>query len=110
MDSFERSDFGDLTLAIRFGGYGVGDAGEKAMKTFTVVVAAALVLLAAPATAQMGKRNHGDDSKAPDPNAAKRSAADERAYKAALQRIPDPKEKYDPWGGVVPADSSKKPK
>jgi hypothetical protein len=101
MDSFE--------LAIRLWGYGVGDAGEKAMKTFTVVVAAVLVLLAAPATAQ-GKRNHSDDSKAADPNAAKRSAADEKAYKAALQRIPDSKEKYDPWGGVVPADSSKKPK
>jgi hypothetical protein len=27
----------------------------------------------------------------------KQKAADE-AYKAALKRIPDPKEKYDPWG------------
>jgi hypothetical protein len=27
---------------------------------------------------------------------AKQKAADE-AYKAALKRIPDPKEKYDPW-------------
>jgi len=25
---------------------------------------------------------------------------DEKAYKDALQRIPDSKEKYDPWGGV----------
>ena len=23
---------------------------------------------------------------------------DEKAYKAALERIPEPKEKYDPWG------------
>ena len=24
---------------------------------------------------------------------------DEQAYKAALERIPEPKEKYDPWSG-----------
>jgi hypothetical protein len=86
---------------------------KKAMKTLTMLVATAVTLgwLATPAAAQLGnKRNHSDDSKAADPNAARRSAADERAYKAALERIPDPKEKYDPWGGVVPADSGKKPK
>jgi uncharacterized membrane protein YkoI len=84
---------------------------KKAMKTFTVVMAAvALGLLAAPAAAQMGgKHGKADDSKT-DAKDPKKAAADEKAYKAALQRIPDPKEKYDPWGGVVPADSSKKPK
>jgi hypothetical protein len=25
---------------------------------------------------------------------------DEKAYQDALQKIPTPKEKYDPWGGV----------
>ena len=25
---------------------------------------------------------------------------DEKAYQEALQKIPDSKEKYDPWGGV----------
>jgi hypothetical protein len=81
------------------------------MKTFRLVVAAAVTLgwLATPATAQLGKRNRPEDPKE-DPKAAKRSAAEERAYKDALQRIPDSKEKYDPWGGVVPADSGKKPK
>jgi hypothetical protein len=81
------------------------------MKTCTVVVAAmTLGLLATPAAAQMGgKRNHADESKT-DTKDPKRSAAEEKAYKAALERIPDPKEKYDPWGGVVPADSGKKPK
>jgi hypothetical protein len=83
------------------------------MKTFTRVVVAAVTLglLAVPAAAQMGgKRNRPEDPKAADPNAAKRSAAQERDYKAALERIPEPKEKYDPWGGVVPPDSGKKPK
>jgi len=28
---------------------------------------------------------------------------DEKAYKAALERIPDAKEKYDPWGVARPA-------
>ena len=35
---------------------------------------------------------------------------DENAYKAALERIPDSKEKYDPWSITKPADSAKKPK
>jgi hypothetical protein len=35
---------------------------------------------------------------------------DEKAYKAALERIPDSKEKYDPWGVARPAEPAKKPK
>lgn len=72
---------------------------------FLGVAAIALVLMAAPAMAQMGgKRRAGD-------NAAAASApkVDDKAYKAALERIPDPKVKYDPWGGVAPAaDTAKK--
>jgi hypothetical protein len=35
---------------------------------------------------------------------------DEKAYQEALQKIPDSKEKYDPWGGVRSDDpKSKKP-
>ena len=81
------------------------------MKTLRVVAVAAMTLglLAAPATAQMGGKMKPQE-KPSDPEAAKRAAAQDKAYKAALQRIPDSKEKYDPWGGVVPADSAKKPK
>jgi hypothetical protein len=32
---------------------------------------------------------------------------DEKAYKAALDRIPEPKEKYDPWGVARPAEPNK---
>jgi hypothetical protein len=105
-----RSGFSPDCHDLARQGSGVGDTGAKVMKTFTAVVAAVtLGLLAAPAAAQMGgKRNRPEEQKAADPNAAKRTAAEERAYKAALERIPDPKEKYDPWGGVVPADSGKK--
>jgi hypothetical protein len=105
---------GNLALRIHLLGYGGGGFGEeKSMKTFRVVAAAVMLgLLAAPAAAQMGgKHNRPEDPKAAaDPKDAKRAAAQEKAYKDALERIPDPKEKYDPWGGVVPADSGKKPK
>jgi hypothetical protein len=79
------------------------------MKTLAmaVMVAMTLGLLAAPAAAQFKR---GKEEPVVDRNAAKRTAAEERAYKAALERIPDAKEKYDPWGGVVPADSTKKTK
>jgi hypothetical protein len=31
------------------------------------------------------------------------------AYQDALKRIPDPKEKYDPWGMTKTPDADKKP-
>jgi hypothetical protein len=83
------------------------DGGEtEAMKTFWVAVAL-LALIAVPASAQMGgKRPQGDDKKAEQ----KKPQIDEKAYKAALERIPEPKEKYDPWGIARPAEPAKKPK
>jgi hypothetical protein len=76
------------------------------MKTFTVAVAI-LALIAMPAHAQMGggKRNRGGDDKKTD---QKKSQVDDKAYKAALERIPEPKEKYDPWGVARPNEGSKK--
>jgi len=77
------------------------------MKTFTVA-AVMLALIAMPAQAQMGgKRNQGEDNKKTD---QKKPQVDEKAYKAALERIPEPKEKYDPWGVARPAEPAKKPK
>jgi len=62
-----------------------------------VVALAALALLAVPAEAQMGggKRHKNDDTKSAD---QKKQKADDKAYQEALKRIPEPKEKYDPWG------------
>jgi hypothetical protein len=73
-----------------------------------MVAMAMVALIAAPAHAQMGggKRHQADDKKTDTP--AKK--ADDKAYKAALERIPEPKEKYDPWGVARPADAPKKPK
>ena len=74
----------------------------------SVVIAATVLAIAAlavmPALAQMGGgggRHHqgGNDAKSDQ----KKPQVDEKAYKAALDRIPEPKEKYDPWGGARPA-------
>jgi hypothetical protein len=74
----------------------------------TVLVLAALALV--PAEAQMGGggggRHHqgGDNAKSDQ----KKPQVDEKAYKAALDRIPEPKEKYDPWGAARPATPDSK--
>jgi hypothetical protein len=76
------------------------------MKALTIA-AIALAVLAAPASAQLNDKRHQHDEKKGE---AKRPAVDEKAYKAALERIPEPKEKYDPWGVARPADAAKKSK
>jgi hypothetical protein len=80
-------------------------AESRAMKTFTIA-ALILSLLAMPAFAQRRPQG-GDDQKSKQDQKPK---VDEKAYKAALERIPEPKEKYDPWGVARPADGAKKPK
>lgn len=74
------------------------------MKVLTIAVVT-LALLAMPAHAQMGGGRHhsGDENK----KAAPVKKVDEKAYKAALERIPDSKEKYDPWAVTKPADPAK---
>jgi hypothetical protein len=77
-----------------------------AMKTFTVA-AMILALVAMPAHAQLGGKRRPSDEKKTE---QKKPEVDEKAYKAALERIPEPKEKYDPWGVARPAEPAKKPK
>lgn len=78
------------------------------MKTLTVM-AVLLAALTLPAQAQMGGMGGGrhgrggGDAKTDD----KKSKVDEKAYKDALKRIPEPKEKYDPWGGARPSADQK---
>jgi hypothetical protein len=75
-----------------------------------LVVAAMLALMTLPAQAQMGGggggRHRGDSAK----GEQKKPAIDEKAYKAALEKIPEPKEKYDPWSGARPTEPAKKTK
>jgi hypothetical protein len=73
----------------------------KAFK-IPIVVAAIMSLLTLPAYAQMGKKgSHAA------PSTEDRPKVDEKAYKAALDRIPTPKQGYDPWGQVRPSEPAK---
>ena len=76
------------------------------MKTFTIA-ASILALLAMPVHAQGRRGGQGDEPKAKQDTTPK---VDDKAYKAALERIPEPKEKYDPWAVAKPAEPAKKPK
>jgi hypothetical protein len=80
---------------------------DDAMNSLTIkllaVAATAAAIMALPASAQMaGKRGGGGEA----PKGAEAPKVDEKAYKAAMERIPEPKEKYDPWGGVAPAPAT----
>ncbi len=70
------------------------------------IVAAAIISLASlPAYSQgMGKKG-GSHA----PPAEPRPWVDEKAYKAALDRIPAPKQGYDPWGQARQSDPAKTP-
>jgi hypothetical protein len=73
------------------------------MRTLAIAVAV-LALLAVPVQAQMGggKRGHkSDDTSAAD----KKPKVSDKAYQEALKRIPEPKEKYDPWAVTKTPDA-----
>jgi hypothetical protein len=75
----------------------------RLMKIFTVALAiGALTALPHQALAQ-AKRPNPQEKKE-----EKKPEVDEKAYKAALDRIPEPKEKYDPWSGARPSEPAKK--
>lgn len=69
------------------------------------VAAVMLALIAVPAQAQVsGKRPAAEDiPKRPD----EPMPVDEKAYKAAVDRIPEAKTKYDPWAVTRPAEPAK---
>jgi hypothetical protein len=69
-----------------------------------IVVAALLSLVASPAAyAQMKKGSHAA------PTTETKPKVDEKAYKAALDRIPTPKKPYDPWGQAREPEPAAKP-
>jgi hypothetical protein len=75
------------------------------MMKWLTIGALASAVAALPAHAQMaGKRPHDKSEK----QSEKKTQVDEKAYKAALEKIPEPKEKYDPWSGARPAEPAQK--
>ncbi|KXI94007.1 hypothetical protein ACS47_00095 [Bacillus cereus] len=72
-----------------------------------ILVAAVLALTALQAQAQGRGRNPPNET---GQKADTRPKIDEKAYKAALERIPEPKDKYDPWSGARPPEPAKSKK
>lgn len=78
--------------------------GTSRMMWQAIVVAALLSLVAsAAAYAQLKKGSHAA------PSAETKPRVDEKAYKAALDRIPTPKKPYDPWSQVHEPEPAAKP-
>jgi hypothetical protein len=77
---------------------------RRALKTLAVAATAAIAPFNAASHAQdFGVRSMKPSSYPEE----KRPKVDEKAYKAALEKIPVPTEKYDPWGSARPADPAK---
>jgi hypothetical protein len=63
-------------------------------------VAAVLVLLTAPAFAQMPQMNLVPELASKTPEEKEQDAIKDKAYKESLKKIPDAKTSSDPWGTV----------
>ncbi len=74
----------------------------RVLKSLAVATAAIASLNAASRAQDFGVR-----SMKPSFPVENRPKVDEKAYKAALEKIPAPTEKYDPWGSARPADQAK---
>lgn len=77
---------------------------DRSKSVAAALMAAVMLMILAPAAdAQMGKKGgHAAPSNETKPR------VDEKAYKAALDRIPTPKKPYDPWGQVHDSDPAAK--
>src|SRR5262245_30475977 len=81
----------------RSGGLGMRDA---VIAIASIVALASSAIATAPAYAQMrGKGGRHSGSEQQTAEQKQKAAEAEKAYKAALDRIPD-KKKSDPWGNV----------
>jgi hypothetical protein len=73
-------------------------------------IAAAIALLAGPAYAQMQTPNINLIPELPSktPEEQEQEAAQQRAYKDSLKKIPDVKTSSDPWGSVRSVEAAPK--
>jgi hypothetical protein len=78
------------------------NSGTRAIKTL-IVAATVISSLAAPAYSDPFSKG----GRASGPPVEEHPKVDEKAYKAALDRIPEPDKKYDPWGFARPAEPTK---
>jgi hypothetical protein len=70
-----------------------------------------ILAIVAAAMSSSGFASHaqdfGEHSRKPSFPVENRPKVDEKAYKAALEKIPTSTEKYDPWGSARSPDSAK---
>jgi hypothetical protein len=78
-------------------------------RVLRILVSAAAAMSASTFAAKSQGLGRGKGNSGPPP-VENRPKIDEKAYKAALDRIPVPDEKYDPWGGARATDPAKPPK
>lgn len=72
------------------------------LRTAGIALVAAAMLFPAAAYAQHKKGSHAA------PTTDNKPKVDDKAYKAALDRIPTPKKPYDPWGQVHDSETGPK--
>ena len=77
------------------------------MRTFAV--AAVMVLLTGPVYAQAPNVNLIPELQSKTPEEKEQEAAQQKAYRESLKKIPDAKAPSDPWGSVRSADTPKTP-
>ena len=75
------------------------------MKVFRI--AALVALLTAPAYAQTPNINLMPELQSKSPEEKEQEAAQQKAYKESLRKIPDAKVSSDPWGTVRSAEPAK---
>src|SRR6266403_4006417 len=81
------------------------NGGEHFMKVFRS--AAVIVLLAGPAYAQTPNINLIPELVSKTPEQKEQEAAQQKAYRESLKKIPDAKVSSDPWGNVRSVDTPK---
>jgi hypothetical protein len=81
--------------------------GMKAIKTLIVAATIVSSLTGSAYPQAMGSIANRPKAPAGEALVEKRAPIDEKAYEAALGRIPEPKQKYDPWGVARPSEPAK---
>jgi hypothetical protein len=81
-------------------------AGRTRVIWKAIVVAALLSLVASAAAQAQASLKKGSHAA---PSTETKPRVDEKAYKAALDRIPTPKKPYDPWSQVHDPEPAAKP-
>src|ERR1700676_2841321 len=84
-----------------------GKCREHSMRVFRI--AAVFVVLAGPAYAQLPPINLLSDTPSKTPEEKEQEAAQQKAYKESLKKIPDAKVSSDPWRSVRSVDTPKTP-